>query len=329
MFHVEQLVLSLKFEEQENVAVIEKGIKESFNDKRVEIIQPLPLDDLIHMMDAISEGYESEKANKLDSLGRGAFGTVLGYKDYAIKYFRNGKSQWDSASTENKLPDGNKLTDAYILKELQSIPSIPRIYAVIDDRAIIMERIDGDTCEDYADNVRNSKYKKNYISKDFNNVYRNALVEIANLGFEPYDLHGHNVMVCRKTGLPKIVDVGLFRKITSEELMKEYQSNEKFEITPMRQAISWVADSMNQYIERKTNPKKWKEIDLQNEIRQAEREAYREKENREREERLKKEMEKQRKENEGRERQYIHRHDMKKWVRKDRNNPQFTNLVYL
>jgi hypothetical protein len=280
---VEQLAL---FEN----CTVNVGVTQTPN-ARIEVIQPLPLNDLMFLVDLVNEGgHNSPKASNLQKLGRGAFGTVLGYKDYAIKYFRDGADCYeDKGYNHNNIPQG-EIRDAYILKELQSIPSIPRIYAVINNEAIIMEKVDGENVDDYRSRVRSSKNKSedNYVSLDFNKVFVEALKDILHIGYEPYDLHGYNVMVCRKTGLPKIVDVGLFKKIVNADMKSQFKDKNSIDpssVYPACDAMSWIHSPMEEYIERKTNPAKWEEIDRKEMIRQAEREAYQEKRERERNQR--------------------------------------------
>ena len=231
----------------------------------IEVIQPMPLSDLMFFIDLVNEGgHKSRKADSLQKLGRGAFGTVLGYKDYAIKYFRDGASCYDHRDSNN-IPTG-EIRDAYILKELQSIKAIPRIYAVIDNIAVIMEKVDGENADDYRMRVRQEYYKpeRNYISPDFNKVFEESLKDILHLGFDPHDLHGYNVMVCRKTGLPKIVDVGLFKKFVKDYDLKLFADRDKISFDnsrPARDAMGWIHSPMKPFVDRKVNPEKYIEVD--------------------------------------------------------------------
>lgn len=275
MFHVEQLVFEFKDLPFPLPLPIEHEQKEIVlpDNRIIEIIKPIPLEDLLHMAEVIRDGHDSERARELDQLGRGAFGTVLGYKEYAIKYFRNGKDCYeDSGYGQNGLSDKDEIRDVTVLRELQFIPSIPRLYAVIDGIAIIMERVNGHTCDDYMSNVRTAGYKGNYISKRFNKVYIEDLIKIAKYGFEPNDLHGGNVMVCKKTGLPKIVDVGLFKKFEERKIesIKEKSEDEILEIYSVQSAKSWIADRLESYIDRKKDPAKWKAIDIEEKRKVAE-----------------------------------------------------------
>ena len=271
LFNEEQLALFDNCVAKEGVSLMPKN--------KVEVITPLPLSDLLFMIDFVNEGgCYSKKAKGLEALGSGAFGTVLGYKNYAIKYLRNGSSCYESS---NFFEEEDSVSDVYFLKRLQSVKAIPRLYAVIDDIAIVIERIHGETVHDYMENPKRRFFEPehNYISPNFNEEFEESLKDILHLGFYPHDLHSQNVMVCRNTGLPKIVDVGLFEKIQSQrklELAKDRDNINFHRFAGAEDAMIWIAYAIAEFVKRKKYPERYKEEDMKKMIEHAEREAHRE-----------------------------------------------------
>lgn len=234
-----------------------EGISQTPKNK-IEVVNPLPLHDLLHMVDIINKGIHSREAKELDNLGAGHFGTVMGYKDYAIKYIRDGDDYYDDYGGESNLPK-DELKDAVILKDLQSIKYIPRLYAVVDKTAIIIERVHGVTVEQYKNIMGNDRdiwaNKDNFVNIDFLNVYKEALKDILHLGYKPADLHGENIMVCKKSGMPVIIDVGLFKRMKNDEKLK-YSDKSKIKLQNIGSTYNALCHmtSMRKYIEEKQNP---------------------------------------------------------------------------
>lgn len=135
-------------------------------------------------------------------VGEGSFGEVFRFKGYAIKI------------ALDKYCDGGDgiRNDAYVLSKLQGLPCIPKIYANIKDEAMISEFVDG--CD--VGYVTNDDVEK-VMRKDFQEILSHSIVEIYRKGFNTYDLHENNVMLDRRTGLPVIVDVGLFERLSKTE----------------------------------------------------------------------------------------------------------------
>lgn len=125
-------------------------------------------------------------------IGRGAYGEVYSYKNYAIKLFYN--------SDEGVF--GN--TDMHILFKLQGMTSYPKLYAGCRF-FMVTELIDGKELKDI------------YSEKDFSVINRNIvnillqdIKNTLNMGIEPSDLHYENILISNN-GILKIVDVGHFR----------------------------------------------------------------------------------------------------------------------
>jgi len=150
----------------------------------------------IRNMVEIGDANINEGLKTFDRLGHGFYGTVYGYKDYAIKYFRYGMDSFSK--------------DIEMLVRLQHIKHVPRLYEVIDNKAIVISRVRGYTIHKYMANVE-SKRIDNFVSPRFNIEYKKALQDIMRAGIHPADLHNENVMIEEATGLPVIVDLGEFR----------------------------------------------------------------------------------------------------------------------
>lgn len=185
------------------------------------INESISLVDLAYIIKVVRAGVYSREFRELDFLGEGACGIVRGYKEYAIKC-SNADGEWMSESeSDYQVPD-DKLPDGAILNDLQCVPSIPKLYAIIDDSTIIVERVRGMNVSTFTKKMMQG-LTDNFVNEDFLNVYKRDLLHIVKAGYFPYDLHGSNVMICEQSGLPKIIDVGCFAKRKNE--ISEYESN--------------------------------------------------------------------------------------------------------
>lgn len=164
----------------------------------------LAVSDMEHIrnMVEIGDANINEGLKTFDRLGHGFYGTVYGYKDYAIKYFRYGR---DSDSK-----------DVLMLKRLQHLKCVPRLHEVIGTKAIVTSRIRGYTINRYMQYAE-TKRIDNFVSPVFNIEYQKALQDIMRAGIKPVDLHNENVMIEESTGLPVIVDLGEFRNESYSE----------------------------------------------------------------------------------------------------------------
>jgi serine/threonine protein kinase len=194
---------------------------------KVEIVTPLPLADLQVIVDGMNE-YKMNRGKNPEAfqeLGRGHFGTVFGYKGYAIKLVRGGQSAYSGYGDSRK--SSGEILDAYVLRQLQSIPSIPRFYGTIDNEIIIMEKIDGMTLRQYQDQMEELDKMDNFIHPDYINQHKEIMKDILMAGWIPVDLHMDNVMVCRQTGKPRIIDVGLFKHMDKDALELRGETREE------------------------------------------------------------------------------------------------------
>lgn len=197
--------------------------------KGVRVYNSISADDLSHIYQLYKEGRWEE----LELLGSGAVSRVFGYKDYAIKVAKK-KELWD-------IP---------ILKSLQGMPCIPILYATIDKKVIIMERVRGVTVYDYIyQNERGMKKVDQFIHPDFNEIYKEGLTDIIKAGYSPKDLHEANVMI-NQTGRPVIIDVGSFEKLDGDFSLED-------DIDALW-SLEVICGGINTYLSRKLKRKKTK-----------------------------------------------------------------------
>lgn len=176
------------------------------------------------MIDAIQNW---RKFTKLEKLGTGSFGEVRAYKNYAIK-----------------IVDEGDMLDGEILKNLQSVENVPRLYAIVDDNAMITELIDGCTVSEYEHIGR----ENNFVNPSFNIVFEETLKDILHKGYLPYDLHSSNVMIKSDTGLPVIIDVGLFEKNETDRDFSDKDNINVRAVYSSSKAMEWVAGDIAKWI---------------------------------------------------------------------------------
>ena len=197
----------------------------------VEMVNPIPQDDLVQILSYIEQGHnELRNLGELEYLGGGQFGAVFGYKNYAIKINKG----WQDTPFE----------DGQILKQLQHVKTIVKLYAIIDDVAIVTERVNGMTVGDYVA----VGHVEKFVNPTYTDVYKDGLKEIVLSGFDPRDLHNANVLISRDTGLPIIVDVGYF--LTSST---SYHSKDSVDLKSdwsTRYALRHC-DEMREYVKEK------------------------------------------------------------------------------
>ena len=191
---------------------------------KINIVTPFPLEDLQTIVNSMNE-YKRTRVYPKDFvvLGDGHFGKVFGYKGYALKYVSGGQSSYSGYGDFRK---ADEILDAYVLRRLQSVPSVPRLYGVIDNTIIIMEKVDGMTMRQYDRQMQDEKKMDNFIHPNFIKDYEEAIRDILMAGFEPKDLHMDNAMIERSTGKPRIIDVGLFEKLSDKQIEKRGNSKE-------------------------------------------------------------------------------------------------------
>ncbi|QOV08458.1 serine/threonine protein kinase [Bacillus phage Kirov] len=196
----------------------------------------IPQHDLEYLIHLMKQGEEVMKED-LREIGRGQFGTVFGYKEYAIKFARRQRYSWSKESE-----------DAEILKHLQHLDFIPRLYATYGTEFMIVSRVRGTTVEKFLD-ARMSGGTP-YINPRFNDAFKEMLKDIVQSGFIPHDMHSKNVMIDAKTGMPMLVDVGYF-DACNERQKEQFSSRDAIDFTSVgaiRRAIGWVCDKTEPYI---------------------------------------------------------------------------------
>lgn len=224
-----------------------------FKQNKVDIVSPMPLEDLQTIVDSMNQYKHRQRTPEgFDSLGRGHFGTVFGYKDYAIKYVSGGQSAYSGYSGNEE----KEIQDAYILRQLEDIPSVPKLYATIDNEIIIMERVHGLTIKQYIEQMEDAERMDNFIHVDFIDTYKEIMKDILMIDMMVKDLHSDNVMVCKRTGLPRIIDVGLFRKLDKFDLEERGENRDDIffqDFYDVKDAIRHV-NKLKPYITEKKYP---------------------------------------------------------------------------
>jgi serine/threonine protein kinase len=137
--------------------------------------------------------------NILEYIAGGACGRVYDLGDgFIVKINKFG---WRTDT-----PDGD------ILKDLQGIPFIPKVYWYSEDnRFIVVQKIEGVTTGNYLGEFL---FGKELDLEKFKEKAREVFSMVEERGWILNDIHGGNCMIDRK-GRFWIVDVGLFQKADS------------------------------------------------------------------------------------------------------------------
>lgn len=201
------------------------------NEMNVVMYKTMGTLDLLDITNAINNEMINEE-NGFSVLGKGTYGTVFGYKDYAIKIFYD--------------EDDDKNNDVEVLKNLDYLDCIPNLYALIDYKFLVMQRVKGNTVRQFC--VEGAKNEKIFIDETFIEKWENALLDIVKAGYSPDDLHESNVMIDEDTLMPMMVDVGWF--------FKHNEDYNNFDIHMMKtdygysRAQTWTGDSLKIYVKR-------------------------------------------------------------------------------
>lgn len=206
---------------------LELGVKTTgIFKQKVEIVNHIPAHDLDYIRQIYKAGSEGRV---FDYIGKGTYGCVRGYKNYAIKRF------WDSDESKNQ--------DVRALKALGHLPCIPTLYAVIDDEILIMQRINGVTIGDYSDNYPDNPAN---VDKHFIKQYENTLLSIIKEGYSPFDSHEYNVMIDLDRRIPVIVDVGFFEPHRiNYQTEQDMRSNRAYD-----SGMDWAGGVLERYVKR-------------------------------------------------------------------------------
>lgn len=137
--------------------------------------------------------------NILEYIAGGACGRVYDLGDgFIVKVNKFG---WRTDT-----PDGD------ILKDLQGVPFIPKLYWYSEDnRFIVVQKIDGVTTGDYLGQFL---FGKELDIEKFKEIAKEVYSQAEERGWILNDIHGGNCMIDRQ-GRFWIVDVGLFQKADS------------------------------------------------------------------------------------------------------------------
>ena len=221
---------------------------------KVNITTPLPLVDLHTIIEGMNQYNKTGKdPEQFEHLGQGHFGSVFGYKGYAIKKVHGGQ---DSYRRYDMADETNEILDAFILRQLQNVPAIPRLYGVIDNEIIIMEKIDGMTLRQYQRQMDDPDKMDNFIHTDYIKMHKEIMIDILMEGFIPRDMHMDNVMIDKETGQPRIIDVGLFEKMRDRHLRLRGDVREDIFVEDFWQVNDAVgyAKQMKKYIQERKFP---------------------------------------------------------------------------
>lgn len=265
-------MLNLKLNESLEMANV--GIMPTPNN-RVKIVTPLPLMDMQAILNGMNQYEQTRKApDDFEVLGQGYFGEVFGYKGYALKYVSGGQSSY-SGYGETGNTNG-EILDAFVLRELQCVPAIPRLYGVIDNKIIIMEKVDGMTVRQYKDQMEDVDKMDNFIDVNYIKEHKEIIKDILMAGWIPVDLHRDNVMIDRKTGRPRIIDVGLFKKMHEKDLEMRGETREECFTKDFWQANDALetVQRLRRYIDERKFPQLLEERREELIIEKEERERY-------------------------------------------------------
>lgn len=203
-----------------------------FNITNVEIISAIPEEDLNHIVDMVKR----DNLNVFEKIGDGSYSKVFGYKDYAIKSLVEGYEFGDNCGETN---------DVQALRDLSHLDCVPKIYAVIDNQTMIVERIRGLTVKAVC--THGQKSDKIKVDDNFKKKFDDSLVDIMLSGYDPEDVHENNIIIEEGTNKPKIIDLGWFKKHKySEEKSIEVL---KTRVTGYSNAQSWAGNVINQYLD--------------------------------------------------------------------------------
>jgi hypothetical protein len=186
----------------------------------------------MRIVDTYNEGGIKQFASdeEFERIGSGSYGTVYGYKGFAIKYLYD-------------LEDSFGNNDVQALKDLCHLDCIPTLYAVVDGRLIITERIIGENVKSYVHKDDNELNLDEGIIEHFSNI----LTDILFNGYSPQDVHWNNVMIETSTKTLKIVDLGFFYKHEKDYNENTYSTNDGYQ-----DALDWVGKDLRKYF-RKLN----------------------------------------------------------------------------
>jgi hypothetical protein len=167
---------------------------------RFKIVNELPTQVKNKLLKAVNEFLQGDNGfDRIESILKYISGGVCGRvydlgEGFILKV---NKFKWGDT------PDGD------ILKDLQGVPFIPKVYWYSEDnRFIVVQKIDGVTTGRYKGEFL---FSKELDFEKFKKVAEEAFSKAYEKGWVLYDIHGGNCMI-DKQGRFWIVDVGLFQE---------------------------------------------------------------------------------------------------------------------
>lgn len=195
----------------------------------VKIYSEIPSEDIDYIIEIINTARSGDIENQegFSYLGSGEYGSVYGYKNYAIKLF------YDIDDKDNQ--------DERNLAILHHLSSYPTLYAGCQ-YFIVEEKINGKVlagCEDDDLSIANNICVDTLV----NDIY-----ETLELGVDLSDTHNENLMIT-EDGFIKIIDVGFFR-VENKNLLNSYLENMPKNITLKQYLLSFICSNARDYIEK-------------------------------------------------------------------------------
>lgn len=184
----------------------------AINDSIVEIVNDISGEDLAIIVNAVTDIKENDCIpSSFELIGTGTYSGVYGYKNYAIKILGLGRRKRDYTFNSN-----SDCNDIDVMKNLDALECIPKLYAIINSDVIIVERIDGYTIGELREGLEDGKSYDININWGIIDEFDNALLDVVFNGYSPDDLHEYNVMIDKSSNKLKFVDVGWFFKIDKD-----------------------------------------------------------------------------------------------------------------
>lgn len=177
--------------------------KQKANIKNIRIYTEINNEDIMKIIDFVNNFrskniFNNMNFNEFIFIGRGTFGLVYSYKNYAIKMFYG-------------LIEDEICRDEDILSKLQGISSYPKLF-LGHNNFIVTELIKGKTLFDCD---RDTDFLS--VNEQYFQVFTKDIEKTLKLKIRPYDLHTQNIIL-NEDGLFKIIDVGNFRRIKRNPL---------------------------------------------------------------------------------------------------------------